>query len=75
VDNINVDLVEIGWRGMWWIGVAQDRKKWRALVNAAMNLLVPYNTGKLSTRVVLSSIELVRWLIREACLINFAFIK
>jgi hypothetical protein len=41
VDNIKMDLVEIGWGGLDWIGVAQDRDKWRALVNAVMNLQVP----------------------------------
>jgi hypothetical protein len=38
VDNINLDLVEIGWSDVNWIGLAQDRDKWRALVNAVMNL-------------------------------------
>jgi hypothetical protein len=46
VDNIKVDLREIGWIGMDWIDLAQDRDQWRALVNAAMNLWVPYNAGK-----------------------------
>jgi hypothetical protein len=41
VENIQVDLTEIGWGGVDWIGMAQDRDKWRALVNAVMNLLVP----------------------------------
>jgi hypothetical protein len=41
VDNIKMDLLEIGWGGVHWIGLAQDRDKWRALVNAVMNLLVP----------------------------------
>jgi hypothetical protein len=36
-----VDLLEIGWGGVDWIGLAQDRDKWRAVVNAAMNLRVP----------------------------------
>jgi hypothetical protein len=40
--------LEIGWGGVDWIGLAQDRDKWRALVNAIMNLWVPYNAGKLS---------------------------
>jgi hypothetical protein len=31
-----------------WIGLAQDRDKWRTLVNSAMNLRVPYNAGKLA---------------------------
>jgi hypothetical protein len=41
VDNIKMDLLEIGWGGVDWIGLAQDRDKWRALVNAVMNLWVP----------------------------------
>ena len=39
-DNIRMDLREAGW-GMDWIDLAQDRDRWRALVNAIMNLLVP----------------------------------
>jgi hypothetical protein len=38
VDNIKMDLLEIGWGGVDWIGLAQDREKWRTLVNAVMNL-------------------------------------
>jgi hypothetical protein len=41
VDNIKIDLLEIGWGGVDWIGLAQDRSKWRALVNAVMNFWVP----------------------------------
>jgi hypothetical protein len=40
VDNIKTDLLEIGWGDMYWIGLAQDTDKWRALVNAVMNLWV-----------------------------------
>jgi hypothetical protein len=40
-DNIKTDLLEIGWGGVDWIGLAQDRDKWRALVNVVMNLRVP----------------------------------
>jgi hypothetical protein len=41
VDNIKMDLLEIDWGGVDWIGLAQDRDKRRALVNAVMNLRVP----------------------------------
>jgi hypothetical protein len=41
VDNIKMDLLEIGCGGVDWIGLAQDRDKWRAVVNAVMNLWVP----------------------------------
>jgi hypothetical protein len=37
VDNIKMDLGEAGWDGMDWIDLAQDRDRWRALVNAVMN--------------------------------------
>jgi hypothetical protein len=41
VDNIKMDLRKIGWDGRDWIDLAQDRDRWRALVNAVMNLRVP----------------------------------
>jgi hypothetical protein len=41
VDNIKMDLIEIGWDGMDWINLAQDRDQWRALLNTVMNLGVP----------------------------------
>jgi hypothetical protein len=41
MDNIKIDLGEIGWGSVVWISLAQDRYKWRALVNAIMNLRVP----------------------------------
>jgi hypothetical protein len=46
VDNIKMDLREIGWDGGDWIDLAQDRDQWMALVRAVMNLRVPYNFGK-----------------------------
>jgi hypothetical protein len=41
VGNIKMDLTEIGWGGIDWIDLAQDRNQWRALVNTVMNLRVP----------------------------------
>jgi hypothetical protein len=41
VDNIEMDLREVGWDGMDWIDLVQDRDRWRELVNAVMNLWVP----------------------------------
>ena len=41
VDNIRMDLQEVGCRYMDWIGLAQDRDRWRTLVSAVMNLRVP----------------------------------
>jgi hypothetical protein len=41
VDNIIMDLGEIGWDGRDWIELAEDRDQWRALVNTVMNLRVP----------------------------------
>jgi predicted small integral membrane protein len=41
IDNIKMGLLRIGWVGVDWIGLAQDRYRWRALVNSVMNLRVP----------------------------------
>jgi hypothetical protein len=41
VHNIKIDLREIGWDGVDWIDLAQDKDQWRALVNTVMNLRVP----------------------------------
>jgi hypothetical protein len=41
VDNIKMDLREVGWDGMDWIDLAEDRDQWRALVYTVMNLRVP----------------------------------
>jgi hypothetical protein len=41
VDNIRMDLGEVGWGDVYWIDLAQDRNRWRALVNSVLNLRVP----------------------------------
>jgi hypothetical protein len=57
-----MDLLEIGFSVVDWIGLAQDRYRWRALVNSVMNLWVSQNAGNLpmaaqlvAYRVVLAS--------------------
>jgi hypothetical protein len=40
VDNIRMDLGEVGWGDVDWIGLAKDRDRWRAVVNSVMNLRV-----------------------------------
>jgi len=45
-DNIKMRLQEVGWEDMDWIGLAQDRDMWWALVNVVMNLWLPYNVGR-----------------------------
>jgi hypothetical protein len=66
INNIKIDLLEIGLSVVDWIGVAQDMYRWRALVNAVMTfgfhkMLGNYRVaGQLvASRVVLSSTELV----------------
>jgi hypothetical protein len=45
-----MDIRELGWRGMDWIDLAQDRDQWKALVNTVMNLRVPKIIGKFFSR-------------------------
>jgi hypothetical protein len=49
LDNIRMDLVEVGWGDVDWIGLAEDRDRWRALVNSVLNLRVSGDAGKLSS--------------------------
>ena len=44
-DNIKMDLQEVGWRCTNWIELAQDRDRWRAIINTAINILVLQNVG------------------------------
>jgi hypothetical protein len=46
VDNIKMDLREIGCDDMDWMDLAQDRDQWRALVNEVTNLRIPGNAGR-----------------------------
>jgi hypothetical protein len=67
VDNIRMDLLELGWGDMDLIGLAQDRNRWGALVEPSYSIecwetIVCPNNLRIS-RVVLSSIELVSWLV------------
>jgi hypothetical protein len=41
VNNHKIDVRQIGWNGMDWIDLAQNRDQWRVLVNAEMNLRIP----------------------------------
>jgi hypothetical protein len=47
VDNIKMDLCEIGWGGVDWFSLAQDGDNWRALLDVIMNFWVPQNDVQL----------------------------
>jgi hypothetical protein len=44
VDNNKMGLLEIGWFGVDWVDLDQDKDKWRAHVNSLMNLRIPHNS-------------------------------
>jgi hypothetical protein len=52
-----MDLGEVGWGDVSWIGMAQDRNRWRALMNSVFNLRVPRNAGKLSSGLTSSGLS------------------
>jgi hypothetical protein len=57
MDNIRMDLGEVGCGDVDWIGLAKDRNRWRALVNSVLNLRVEMlGNYRVASRVVLSSI-------------------
>jgi hypothetical protein len=57
VDNIRMDLGEVGWGDVDWIGLAKERNRWRALVNWVLNLQVPLNAGELSSGLTSSGLS------------------
>jgi hypothetical protein len=57
VDNIRIDLGEVEWGDVDWIDLAQDRNRWRALVNSVLNFRVPRNSWKLSSGLTSSGLS------------------
>jgi hypothetical protein len=57
VDNIKRDPGEVRWGDVDWIGLAQDRNRWRAVANSVLNLRVPRNAGKLSSGLTSSGLS------------------
>jgi hypothetical protein len=55
MDNVKMDIRGIGWDGMDWIDVAQDRYRWMALVSIVINLWVLKNVGKFLSSCVTGS--------------------
>jgi hypothetical protein len=69
IDNIKMELLEIGVSVVHWIGLAQDRYRRRALVNAVMNIRVPQNAGNLPSGCSPCGLSSGTQLHRVSCLI------
>jgi hypothetical protein len=57
LDNVRMDIGQVGWGDVEWIGLAQDRNRWRVLVNSVLDLRVPLNAGKLSSGLASSGLS------------------
>jgi hypothetical protein len=71
VDNIRMDLEEVGWGDVDWIGLAKDRDRWRAVVNSVLNPQVPSNSEKLSSGLTSSDLSSSAHLHRVSYLSSF----
>jgi hypothetical protein len=77
VDNIKMEIAKIVLSGVDWVRMAQDRDKWRALVNAVMNLRILYNAGELSSRYTTDGLSSsaqfhrVVWVLHAFSIFNF----
>jgi hypothetical protein len=60
-------LGEMGWGDVDWIGVVQDRNRWRALVDSVLNLWVPENDGELSSVLTTGGLSSGAQLQRVSC--------
>jgi hypothetical protein len=78
---MRIDLQEVGCGGMDWIGLAQDRETWRALVNEVTNLRIQWNAGNFLTsykpvsfsrRTLLHGVNIYRYIIYDVINLSFS---